>query len=578
MERKELRGKRNVAFAVMAGLIVAALVVFGLQLRSSQQDSRDDLRDRFADATANNAALTQALFGSTSGTSGEDLTKAFGGDVSQDELDKRVEQGNSAYGFIVQENGAILASSGKLPAGTPERMAEVPQHIEAALSQQGFGLSDAVTTQDDVKVFEYATGFDAEDGSRRVFVSAIDPLVLTSFLGSYLNETRRLDGGEAYITDGDGVVVAATQNAERPVAPELLDAALDSDTGDYGNDRHFAKASIEGTSWLVLSTVPNEELLSAVSGSNAWVPWLIFIFFAGAAVVAFMMSLRAVADAGRLKVLNEQLEGTNEELEHRARELQRSNEELEQFASIASHDLSEPLRKVQMFSKQLQASEADRLSDKGSDYVNRMIEAGERMQHLIEDLLEFSRVTTRGRPFVAVDLEDVFREVASDLEAPLTESAATVEIGELPTVEADPLQIRQLAQNLMSNAIKFRKEGVAPVVRVSGVVDGTKARIEVADNGIGFDSRYAMRIFRVFERLHGRTSYPGTGIGLALCRKIAERHGGGIVAESTPGEGATFTVTLPVRQFQTHKTNGSGPESNGLHPTHESQEATGAIN
>ena len=567
-----MRGTRTAAFAVMAGLIVAALLVFGLQLRSTQQDSRDDLRDRFADATANNAALTQALFGSTTGTAAEELTKEFGDDISQKELDKRVEEGNSPYGLIVQENGAILASSGKLPAGTPERMAELPQHVEAALGEQGFGLSEAVMTPEDLQVFEYATGFEAADGARRVFVSAIDPLILTSFLGSYLNETRRLDGGEAYITDTNGVIVAATQNAERPVDPELVETALDSESGDYGNDRHYATAPIEGTSWLVLSTVPNEELLSAVSGSSAWVPWLIFLFFAAAAVVAFWMSMRAVADADRLKLLNERLEGTNEELEHRARELQRSNEELEQFASIASHDLSEPLRKVQMFSKQLQASERDHISEKGSDYIDRMIEAGERMQHLIDDLLEFSRVTTRGRPFVEVDLEEVFRDVLSDLEAPLVESGATVEIGDLPRVEADPLQIRQLAQNLLSNAIKFHKEGVAPEVRVSGEVHGGKARIVVADNGIGFDSRYAMRIFRVFERLHGRTSYAGTGIGLALCRKIAERHGGGIVAESAPGEGATFTVTLPIRQFRGAARNGSGPETS-RRETNEREEA-----
>jgi light-regulated signal transduction histidine kinase (bacteriophytochrome) len=326
--------------------------------------------------------------------------------------------------------------------------------------------------------------------------------------------------------------------------------------------------------------VPNEELLSAVSGSSQWVPWLIFVFFAAAAVVAFGASLRALADADRLKVTNDRLEATNDELEHRARELQRSNEELEQFASIASHDLSEPLRKVQMFSKQLQASEADRLSEKGSDYVTRMIDASERMQHLIEDLLEFSRVTTRGRPFGPVDLGEVFREVLSDLEAPLTEADADVEIGDLPTVEADALQIRQLAQNLISNAVKFRREGVTPIVRVTGDVRGGKARIAVADNGIGFEPRYAMRIFRVFERLHGRTSYPGTGIGLALCRKIAERHAGGIIAESTPGEGATFTVTLPVRQFKDSNSqrNGSGPAANGHAPALETEEGTFARN
>jgi signal transduction histidine kinase len=563
----------------MAGLIVAALVVFGLQLRSSQNTSHDDLEERFADAAANNAALTQALFGSSAGTTGNELTKSFGGEeVSQEALDKRVEEGNSTYGMIVGENGEIFASSGKLPEGTEERIAELPPHVTSALGEQSFGLSDAIETADGVQAFEYSNGFEAEDGSRRALVTVIDPLILTSFLGSYLNETRRLDGGESYITDSGGVIVAATQDAERPVPSQIVGSELSEGSGEYASDRHFATAPIEGTSWFVISTAPNKELFSAVSGSNQWIPWLIFLFFAGAAVVAFAMSLRAVSDAERLKVANDRLEDSNEELEHRARELQRSNEELEQFASIASHDLSEPLRKVQMFSKQLQASEADGMSEKGADYVERMIEAGERMQHLIEDLLEFSRVTTRGRPFVPVDLGDAFRDAVSDLEVPRTEAGADVEIGKLPTVEADPLQIRQLAQNLMSNAIKFRKEGVPPVVRVSGEVHSGKARIEIADNGIGFDPRYAMRIFRVFERLHGRSSYPGTGIGLALCRKIAERHGGGIIAESTLGEGATFTVTLPVRQFRGPRTNGSGPEAGAHDEIEERQEAAGAIN
>ncbi len=360
-------------FAVMAGLIVAALVVFGLQLRSSQNTSHDDLEERFGDAAANNAALTQALFGSTSGTSGAELAKTFGGEeVSQEVLDKRVEEGNSTYGMIVGENGEIMASSGKLPRDTPSRIAALPQHVTSALGQQSFGLSDAVETADGVQVFEYSNGFETQDGSRRALVTAIDPLILTSFLGSYLNETRRLDGGEAYITDSGGVIVASTQDAERPLPDALAAGGLEEGSGEYAGNRHFATAPIEGTSWFVTSTVPNSELFSAVSGSSQWIPWLIFVFFAAAAVVAFAMSLRALSDADRLKVVNTRLEDTNEELEHRARELQRSNEELEQFASIASHDLSEPLRKVQMFSKQLQASEGDRMSDKGSDYVDRM--------------------------------------------------------------------------------------------------------------------------------------------------------------------------------------------------------------
>jgi len=157
-------------------------------------------------------------------------------------------------------------------------------------------------------------------------------------------------------------------------------------------------------------------------------------------------------------------------------------------------------------------------------------------------------VTTKARPFVTVDLKQVVREVLDDLEVHIEQLQARVEVGDLPTVEADPLQMRQLFQNLIGNALKFHREGVAPVVRVwSEPLNGSEDqyRIIVEDNGIGFDEKYADRLFQVFQRLHGRSEYEGTGIGLATCRKIVERHGGNITARSEPGQGATFMLTLP---------------------------------
>jgi light-regulated signal transduction histidine kinase (bacteriophytochrome) len=169
------------------------------------------------------------------------------------------------------------------------------------------------------------------------------------------------------------------------------------------------------------------------------------------------------------------------------------------------------------------------------------------MQKLIEDLLKFSRVATHGRPFEQVDLARLADEVLEDLEAQVHASGAVVHVGALPVIAADPLQMRQLLQNLISNALKFRRPDGSPVVTLAAELSGENVRIVVSDNGIGFESRYNRRIFRVFERLHGRSEYPGTGIGLALCRKIAERHGGTIVAAGEPGVGSTFTVTLPLR-------------------------------
>jgi PAS domain S-box-containing protein len=240
--------------------------------------------------------------------------------------------------------------------------------------------------------------------------------------------------------------------------------------------------------------------------------------------------------------------GAEEALERQARELARSNAELEQFAYVASHDLQEPLRKIQAFGDRLKTHYEDALDELGGDYLERVQNAARRMQALINDLLTFSRVTTRAQPFVPVNLTEVAREVVSDLEARIERTSGRVEVSELPAIDADPTQKRQLFQNLIDNALKFHRPGAAPVVKVHGKLLDGHCQIIVEDNGIGFDEKYLDRIFTIFQRLHGRFDYDGTGIGLAVCRKIAERHGGNITAQSTPGKGSTFLVTLPVKQ------------------------------
>jgi signal transduction histidine kinase len=236
------------------------------------------------------------------------------------------------------------------------------------------------------------------------------------------------------------------------------------------------------------------------------------------------------------------------EVERVNRELERSNRELEDFASVASHDLQEPLRKITAFGDRLKSQCGDSLDEKGNDYLERMQKAASRMQTLIHDLLAYSRVTTRAQPFAPVSLEVVTQEVLSDLELRIEKSGAKIELGTLATIRADPLQMRQLLQNLLSNALKFQRPGMPPVIRVEASLDngGGRCRITVRDNGIGFDERYLDRLFKPFQRLHGQSAYEGTGIGLAICHKIAERHGGSISAASAPGEGALFEVTLPV--------------------------------
>lgn len=228
-------------------------------------------------------------------------------------------------------------------------------------------------------------------------------------------------------------------------------------------------------------------------------------------------------------------------------QLQQSNRELEDFAYVASHDLQEPLRKIQAFGDRLKVKYAETLVGDGLDYLDRMQKAAGRMQALINDLLVFSRITTKAQPFAAVDLEEIAHEVVHDLEVRIHQAGGEVIVGALPAIDADALQMRQLLQNLVGNGLKFHRPDLPPRVEISGKVFNNTVQITVSDNGIGFDEKYADRIFTMFERLHGRAAYEGTGIGLAICRKIAHRHGGEIQASSVPGAGARFVVTLPVR-------------------------------
>lgn len=245
-------------------------------------------------------------------------------------------------------------------------------------------------------------------------------------------------------------------------------------------------------------------------------------------------------------------------------ELKQSNKNLEQFAYVASHDLQEPLRKIQSFGDILISQYSDHLPAEGKDMVARMQASAERMGFFIRDLLAYSRLSTQQESFKPVALESLLIDIQQDLSVIIAEKHAQVSVGSLsnplPVITGNPLQLRQLFQNLLSNALKFSRAGVTPQVSirsqtvapervpVSGLNPHHQAWVAIAveDNGIGFDTQYEERIFKLFERLHSRSAYPGTGIGLAVCRKIAENHGGTILAQSQVGVGSTFTVFLPV--------------------------------
>ncbi|MDD4890750.1 MAG: ATP-binding protein, partial [Phycisphaerae bacterium] len=242
-----------------------------------------------------------------------------------------------------------------------------------------------------------------------------------------------------------------------------------------------------------------------------------------------------------LKELNETLELR---VADRTAELARSNEDLEQFAYVASHDLQEPLRQVGSFTKLLSERYGAQFDGKAGEWMSYITEGSARMSRLIEDLLAYSRVDRRGRQFAAVDLREALDDALANLRISIGESRAEVVAGPLPTVPGDRTQLTLLLQNLIGNAIKFRREGAAPLIRVEARPDADGWAIAVRDNGIGIAAEHFDRVFLIFQRLHTRQKYPGTGIGLAICRRIVERHGGRIWVESTLGEGSTFCFTL----------------------------------
>jgi signal transduction histidine kinase len=261
-----------------------------------------------------------------------------------------------------------------------------------------------------------------------------------------------------------------------------------------------------------------------------------------------IVELGADVDAMRRHILRdlEEAQRANERLDAQARDLERSNRDLEQFAYVASHDLQEPLRKVSSFCQLLQRRYGGQLDERADQYIGFAVDGAQRMQRLINDLLAFSRVGRTTDGFEPVDLGEVAASAVAQLDTMREEAGGTVEIGALPEVSGDPVLLRQLMINLIGNGLKFRRPDVPPLVRVQATREGSDWQLEVVDNGIGIEPDYTDKVFVIFQRLHARDSYAGTGIGLALAKKIVEFHGGQIAVVSAAGPGTTIRFTLPA--------------------------------
>jgi signal transduction histidine kinase len=555
-------GKQRSVMAAAVMLLVFVVGLFAFALAGSHAENRRDAETRFVERARISAALTESLFASTADEGAVQNKRRFGGEtVDQARLERQRAESGLAYAVVLDEKGRVIAATRKLPSDVRSRLTAQPGSVREALGGRKFSLSDFIAVRGMPGVLEYTTPFETDFGTR-VLVSGFSASLMSGFLSDYLRRLPDARQSTAYVLDARNHVVGsptARQPGGSVVREPGLVAALSSKgrRGEFesgGTTRSFTSVPVKGSTWKVVLSQRSSTLYA---GTGLAVQWLVLLALTAAGAVAVFLLRRGLRSAAAIEQANTQLEVANAELAHTNLELTRSNGELEQFASVASHDLQEPLRKVQSFGDQLERRFAADLPPEARDYLRRMRGSANRMSTLIDDLLRFSRVTTRPPELQTVNLAETAREVvAADLDGLVRETHGSVHIGALGSIEADGTQMRQLLQNLIANALKFHRPDEAPEVRVEPVPCAKPDRIAfvVSDNGIGFDTRYAERIFRVFERLHPRDVYTGTGIGLALCRRIVERHGGEIVAESREGEGARFTVTLPrtatrMRQF-----------------------------
>jgi signal transduction histidine kinase len=373
-------------------------------------------------------------------------------------------------------------------------------------------------------------------------IRSTEPLVRSVYLMG-----QRPDGSVVFLVDSEppGSRDYSPPGQVYPEASALLISIFASGKPDI--EGPVADRWGTWVSGLVPVTDPVNETVVAVFGMDisaadwnrqlaaAALPLVVGMMLILVLVISFVV---AYIDISHQKKITRQLE-------EYARNLERSNRELEQFAYVASHDLQEPLRMVTSYVQLIEKRYKGKLDENADLYIYYAVDGATRMQALINDLLAFSRVATKGKPLERTDSQKVINDVLKSLKTAIEEKHAKITIGPMPEVMADPIQLGQVFQNLISNAIKFNK-GDDVSVSVSAEPEGPMWRFTVSDNGIGIEPQYFDRIFIIFQRLHGKDEYPGTGIGLAIAKKIVERHGGEIRVESKPGEGSTFSFTIPA--------------------------------
>ena len=401
---------------------------------------------------------------------------------------------------------------------------------------------------------------------------------------------RREDGEVVYLNElrhQKGTALALRFPVEKEDLPAAVAARGEEriiEGIDYRSVPVLASTrAIPGSSWVLVAKVDQEEVFQPIRDRARLTALLVGILILSAGAVSALIWHRREGEVLRksrdelerrveertaeLKRMNEELEAEVAERKRMERERQayatrlaRAGRELQEFTFAAAHDLQEPLRKIQTFSDLLMASGGDFTTEKHLDHLQRLHRSARQMQQLIGALLDYTKVTVVPEPFRTIGLRDLILDVVNDLEEPIRQTGARVEVGEMHFIEADKNQLRQVFAHLISNALKYRGEK-ASEIGIRSELTGDSCTIYIEDNGIGFEEKYVDRIFRPFQRLHSRDRYEGIGMGLAICRKIVEHHNGTIIARSEPGRGTAFVIELPVRRSR--ETDEEGEERNG---------------
>jgi signal transduction histidine kinase len=533
----------RIAVAAGAMLVAALLGVFAFVLATSQATSRREAEDRFGGQATIAAALIGAIFSATDQPEAQAAAASYGAaTITSAAVAGLAHRSHLQFAVIAGSNGAVIAASPGTPASVRSASSATASAVQHAFASRAW-LSALLVRPGVPEAIEQAISFQTRFG-RRVEVLGYPARVLSAFFNGYLVGALPGRAQHGFIVDGNGRIVASSVQAVR-VGRLIRDMgflrALTSRKGAYhaqtGGSRYLVAAPIQDSDWRVAITEPTSALYPALVGSRQWVLWVVFAAFAMAALVGLYLYRRTLQGAAQRIEQARLVDETNDAL-------RAANAELDAFSYSVSHDLRAPLRAIDGFSLIVLEEDCGQLTDSQRRCLGIVRDNNQRMGGLIDDLLTYSRLANQPLERRRVSTPAMVGEIESDLIGAADGTTVEFSNGRLPEVNADPVLLRRVYVNLIDNAIKYSRDSQPPRVIVDGEQRDGEVVFRVSDNGVGFDMRYAGKLFQVFQRLHKADEYPGTGVGLAIVHRIVTRHGGRVWAEAELGAGATFHFTL----------------------------------